>query len=111
MQQLTVADSRHSLVQFNIVISVFSMFILLVKSTMYILHTWIPLISVFVHILEVSLYAVSVKNQSSPDMSDPDHPSPGLPWYLSKGCKYAESGNYGYCMQARAAFAVTCVMV
>ncbi|KAK4547107.1 hypothetical protein LTR36_001328 [Oleoguttula mirabilis] len=100
-----------ALVQFNIVIAVFSMFVLLVKTTMYILHTWIPLISVFVHILEVSLYAVSVKHQTTPDMSDSDHPSPGLPWYLSKGCKYAESGNYGFCMQARAAFAVTCVMV
>lgn len=106
-----IADCSYSLVQFNIVIAVLSMFILLAKSTMYVLHVWIPLLSVPVHILEVALYAVSVSNQSTPDMSDPDHPSPGLPWYLSKGCKYAESGNYGFCMQARGAFGVTCVMV
>lgn len=87
------------------------MFILLVKSMMYILHAFIPLLSVFVHILLVILYAISVRNQSAPDMSDPKNPSPGLPWYLSKGCSYAESGNYKWCMMARISFALTCVMM
>ena len=100
-----------SLTQFNIVISVLSMFLLLAKSTMVVLHVFVPLLSAFLHILLVALYAVSIRDQSAPDMTDSDHPSPGLPWYLSKGCKYAESGNYGYCMQARASFAVTCIMV
>ena len=87
------------------------MFILLAKSTMFVLHTWIPILSVFVHAAEVALYAVSVKNKSTPDMSDPEHPSPGLPWFLSKGCSFADESNYGFCMQARAVFAVTCVMM
>ncbi|KAF2173113.1 hypothetical protein M409DRAFT_17062 [Zasmidium cellare ATCC 36951] len=95
---------------FNVVISVLSMFILLVKSIMFVLHIFIPALSVFVHALLVALYAVSIYNQSRPDMSDPDHPSPGLPWYLSKGCSYAEPGNHGYCLQARASFAVVIVM-
>jgi hypothetical protein len=103
--------TRSSMVQFNIVISVFSMFLLLVKSTMYVLHAWVPLLSVFVHALELVLYAVALRNQSMPDMSDPTHPNPGLAWYLSKGCSYAETGNYGFCMQMRAAYGVTCVMV
>lgn len=96
---------------FNVVISVLSMFILLVKTTMYVMHIFIPLISLLVHGLLVALYAVSVRNQSAADMSDPEHPSPGLPWYLSKGCSRASDANKGFCMQARASFAVACVML
>ncbi|WPG97816.1 Hypothetical protein R9X50_00059700 [Acrodontium crateriforme] len=99
------------LVEFNIVISVLSMFILLVKTTMFMLHAWIPLLSALVHALLIALYAVSIRNQSAPDLSDPEHPAKGLPWMLSKGCKYATSANYGYCMQTRAMFGVTCVML
>ncbi|KAK3675286.1 hypothetical protein LTR78_004796 [Recurvomyces mirabilis] len=100
-----------ALVQFNIVIAVLSMFLLLVKSTMFVLHSFWPILGVLVSILEVALYAVSIKHQSTPDMTDPAHPSPGLPWYLSKGCMYAAAGNHGFCMQARAVFGVTCAMV
>lgn len=100
----------HYMTEFNVVISVLSMFILLVKSAMFILHIFLPALSVFVHALLVALYCVSIYNQSSHDLSDPAHPSPGLPWYLSKGCGYAESGNYSFCMQARASFAVVIVM-
>jgi hypothetical protein len=99
------------MVQFNIVIAVLSMFLLLVKSAMFVLHFFVPIIAVFVSALEVALYAVSIKHQSTPDNSDPDHTSGSLPWYLSKGCSYATPANHGYCMQARACFAVTCVMV
>ncbi|EMC94457.1 hypothetical protein BAUCODRAFT_35677 [Baudoinia panamericana UAMH 10762] len=98
------------MVQFNIAISVLSMFLLLIKSTMFVLHSFIPIFGVLVSVLELALYATSIKHQSTPDLSDPQHPSPGLPWYLSKGCKYATPANYGFCMQARAVFAVTCVM-
>ncbi|KAK5111133.1 hypothetical protein LTR62_005332 [Meristemomyces frigidus] len=99
------------LVQFNIVIAVLSMFLLLVKSVMFVLHAFWPVLGVLVSALEVALYAISIKHQSTPDLSDPAHPSPGLPWYLSKGCSFATTANYGFCMQARAVFAVTCVMV
>lgn len=97
--------------QFNVVITILSMFILLAKSSMYVMHIFIPPLSLFTHALLVALYAVSVYNQSAADMSDEDHPSPGMPWYLSKGCKYATPGNWEYCMQARASFAVTVVML
>lgn len=95
---------------FNVVISVLSMFILLAKSAMFVLHIFVPALSVFTHALLVALYSVSIYNQSRPDMSDPDHRSPGLPWYLSKGCSYATAKNHGYCLQARASFAVVIVM-
>jgi len=99
------------MVDFNVVVSVFSMFLLLVKATLYILYLWIPILSVAVSGLEVALYSISLSNQSAPDMSDPQQPNPGLAWYLSKGCSYATKGNYSYCMQARAAYGTTCVMV
>lgn len=89
----------------------FSTFLLLAKSTMFIMHCFLPIISVLLHIMLVSLYAVSLHNQSAPDMSDSTHPNPGLAWYLSKGCKYAHPSNHGYCMQARAAYGLTCTMV
>lgn len=96
---------------FNVVISVLSMFVLLLKSIMFVLHTWIPLFSALVHAALVAVYAVAIRNQSASDMSDPDKPSPGLPWYLSKGCSHATPGNHGYCMQARASYALTIVMM
>lgn len=99
------------LMQYNVVISVLSMFILLAKSTLYVLHGFLPIIGLLVSVAEIAIYAVSIHRQSGPDMTDPRHPSPGLPWYLSKGCSYATPGNWGYCMQARAIFGVMCAMV
>ncbi|KAH9822908.1 hypothetical protein Tdes44962_MAKER00736 [Teratosphaeria destructans] len=99
------------LVQYQIVISVLSMFLLLVKSVMYTMHCWVPLLSAFVSALEIVLYAIALRNQSAPDLSDSKYPNHGLPWMMSKGCKYAEPGNWGYCMQARASYGVTIVMI
>lgn len=96
---------------FNVVIAILSMFILLVKSAMFTMHVWIPALSVFAHALLVALYSVSIYNQSRPDHSDPERSSLSMPWYLSKGCSYAEPGNHGYCMQARASFGVSIVML
>nr|OQO28280.1 hypothetical protein B0A51_03899 [Rachicladosporium sp. CCFEE 5018] len=95
----------------NVIISVLSMFILLVKSVMWVMHIFIPLVSLVVHGTLIALYAIAIRNQSAPDLLDPDHPAKGLPWYLSKGCSYATQANKGYCMQARASFGVTCVML
>ena len=99
--------------QFNVVVSVLAMFILLVKSVMFVLHSFLPLLSVFVHLLLVALYAVAIRNQATPDLSDKSvpHLSKSLPWYLSKGCGFATEKNKGYCMQARASFGVSIVML
>lgn len=93
--------------------SVLSMFILLVKSTMFVMHVFIPLLSLFVHALLVALYAVSVHTQSQPDLSDrtvPNLQTKG-PWYLTVGCGPATQANMGYCKQAQAAFGVACCML
>ena len=99
--------------QFNVVISVLSMFLLLVKTTMFVMNVFLPLFSVVVHLVLIALYAVAIRNQSTPDLSNKDvpHLSKNMPWYLSKGCSYASEKNHGYCMQARASFAVTCVLL
>ena len=101
--------------QFNVIISVFSMFLLLVKGTMFVLNAFLPILSIVVHAVLIALYAVAVHNQSSPDLSNPfgkvTNMSKSLPWYLGKGCSYATQKNKGYCMQAQASFAVTCIML
>jgi hypothetical protein len=99
--------------EYNVAISILSMFIMLLKATMYVLHTWLPLLSVFVHAILIVIYAIGVRNQATPDLSDMKAPnlSKNLPWYLEKGCSFATQQNYGYCMMARASFAVTCVLL
>ena len=78
---------------------------------MYICGVFHPLISIFFHSALTILYAVSIHNQAGPDMSDPAHPQPGAPWYITKSCGPPVSENLiGYCKQAKAAFAVTILM-
>ncbi|KAI1622647.1 hypothetical protein EDD37DRAFT_482735 [Exophiala viscosa] len=97
---------------YNIVISVLSMFILLVKSVMYILHVFPPVLSVLVHALLIALYTVSVDYQSSSDTTDPEHPQRGPPWYITKSCSVTKNKSLvGYCKQAKASFACTCAML
>ncbi|KAI1933153.1 hypothetical protein LOZ65_000362 [Ophidiomyces ophidiicola] len=45
-------------------------------------------------------------------MSDPKHPQPGAPWYITKNCKVAaRPSNIGYCKQAKSGFACTIIMI
>jgi len=96
---------------FNVVVSVLSMFILLVKLVMFIFHIWYPVLSVVVNATLVALWVVSIYGQAGPDYSDPQHPSP-VAWYIAKSCVYAEpSGNLHNCEIAKGTFAVTCIMM
>ena len=88
------------------------MFILLVKSIMFVLHVFPPVLSALVHAILVALFVVSIHEQAASDMSDPAHPQPGPPWYITKSCSVAhDKNNVHYCKQAKAAFACTCVMM
>jgi hypothetical protein len=101
-----------SITNFNLVISVFSMFLMLAKSAMYMLHVFPPLLSVLAHAAVVALYSVSIAYQAGSDMSDPKRPQPGAPWYISKSCSVAHNKSLvGYCQQAKAAFACTVVIL
>jgi hypothetical protein len=109
--QETHTNTQTRLTDFNVAVSVLSMFVLLVKAAMFLLHIWYPILSTLTNLPIVVLWAVSVYGQMGPDHSDPKHPS-NIAWYLTKSCSYARpSGNYGYCLQAKGAFAVTVVML
>jgi hypothetical protein len=96
---------------FNTVISVVSLFVLLVKTAMYTMHFWFPLLSVVVHAILVGLFATSLYNQTAGDYLDVNAVAT-RPWYLTHSCKtYASSGNLGFCYQARASVYVVAVMV
>ncbi|THY09921.1 hypothetical protein D6D03_00009 [Aureobasidium pullulans] len=98
---------------FNVVISVLSMFIMLIKPVLFFMRALIPIFSALVHILLVVLYAYSAYGQSASDMTDKDHPQKGAPWYITKSCDVAsDKKNIGYCKQAKASFAVTlCLLI
>ncbi|KAI9753968.1 MAG: hypothetical protein M4579_004928 [Chaenotheca gracillima] len=99
------------LTNFNVVISVLSMFILLVKVVLYVMHIWFPILSLVIHIIITALYVVSIYGQAGPDNSDPSHPSP-MPWYLTKSCDLSKDPkNVHYCQMAKGTFAVTVVML
>lgn len=96
---------------FNVVIAVLSLFILLVKAIMFIAHVFHPLLSVIVHAVLVVLYAVSIHAQTAGDMSDPNHPQKGAPWYITKGCGApVDPALHGYCQQAKGTLAVTILL-
>ena len=106
-QELTVGR----ITEFNVAISVLCTFILLVKAVMFIMHIWYPLLATATNLIITVLWIVSIYGQAGPDHSDPEHPS-NVAWYISKSCSYAKpSGNEHYCQQAKAAFAVTVVMM
>ena len=87
------------------------MFILLCKVVLNVMHILYPILSIFIHALLVILWAYSASRQAGPDMSDPTHPQPGPPWYITKSCSVAhDPSNVHYCKQAKASFALTIVM-
>lgn len=95
-----------SITNYNLVMSVLSMFIMLVKGIMWMLHVLPPIISAIMHAILIVLFTISVVYQASPDTSDPRHPQTGPPWYITKSCSVTYSkSNVGYCMQAKATFA------
>ena len=78
---------------------------------MFICSVFYPLLSAFIHAVLIALYAISIHAQAASDMSDPDHPQPGAPWYLTKSCGPPVSPSLaGYCKQAKASFAVTILL-
>jgi len=99
-----------TITDFNVAVSVLSMFVLLVKCSMFILHVWFPILSTVANLPIVVLWAISVYGQMGPDHSDPRYPS-NIAWYISKSCSYAPPSAHGYCMQAKGAFAVSVFML
>ena len=86
------------------------MFILLVKSVLFVVELFPPLLSLLVHSLLIVLYGISIGHQAGSDYSDPEHPS-RVPWYLRRGCGPPVAPVlHGYCQQAQSSFAVAVCM-
>jgi hypothetical protein len=88
-----------------------TLFVLLVKMVLFIMHYWWPLIGLLVNTGLVAVWTVSVYGQMGPDYADPRYPSP-IAWYISKGC--GPAGPYGLtrsCQLAQASFGVSVLML
>ncbi|KAH6619953.1 hypothetical protein C7974DRAFT_363162 [Boeremia exigua] len=98
--------------QYHLVIGVVCMFFYLVKVTMWLLHVFLPIFSVLLHMPLLAIWAYGIYIQTSPDTIDPLRRNPGAPWYITKNCNIvADAQIRGYCAQAKASFAVSCVML
>jgi len=97
-----------SLTTLNLVVSILTTFIWILKLVLVPMHVMWPVISIILHGLETGLYAYSLYGQTSHDTIDPAHVNNGLPWYITKSCSVsAKASNEHYCLQAKATFYIT----
>ncbi|KAI9818277.1 MAG: hypothetical protein M1826_001421 [Phylliscum demangeonii] len=95
----------------NVAISVVSMFALLIKAVMHVMRVFYPVLSLLIHSALLALWAVSVSGQAGSDHSDPKHPST-TPWYLTKSCRVAHfARNVRNCQLAKSSFAVSVILL
>lgn len=100
-----------SLRNYNLVLGVLCVFMLMAKVPMHIVHAFHPPLSAFVHGSMMALFIVAARFQAGSDMTDPRRPQPGAPWFITKSCSVAKyPSNIGYCRQAKSLFAVTIIV-
>ncbi|KAF4968047.1 hypothetical protein FZEAL_10438 [Fusarium zealandicum] len=100
-----------TLTDFNVAISVISLFFLLSKLTAFIMKVWYPILATFINVSLVALYTVSVYGQIGPDYVDERYPAPAA-WYFRQGCGLAKRyGKYKSCQIAQASLGVTFYML
>lgn len=105
------ADHGSSLTDFNVAISVISLFVMLAKMIAYIMHVYYPLLASLVNLTLVALYAASVGGQAGPDYLDPTRPSP-VAWYIAKSCSVTPNHSVqSSCKMAKGTFATTILML
>ncbi|KAL6712644.1 hypothetical protein ACN47E_000521 [Coniothyrium glycines] len=98
--------------QYHLVIGVVCTFFWMIKATLWLLHVFLPLVSLLLHIALLCLWAYGIHVQTSPDTIDPRRVNNGAPWYITKSCSIVEDKlNRSYCMQAKASFAVSIIML
>lgn len=99
-----------TLTDFNVAISIISLFIFIAKLVLIIMRHWYPILSLSTHISLTVLYIVSMYGQMGPDHLDERYPS-NIAWYIRMSCDVA--GKYGaekYCQMAKGTFAATVYM-
>jgi hypothetical protein len=100
-----------SLTDFNVAISIISLFFLLVKLITFIMKIWFPIVSTLIHFSLVALYAVSVYGLVGPDYADARYPAPAA-WYLRYGCDMARPyGSYTSCQVAQSSLFLALYML
>ncbi|KHN96744.1 uncharacterized protein MAM_05300 [Metarhizium album ARSEF 1941] len=100
-----------TLTDFNVAISVISLFFLLSKLISQIMKLWYPTVAVFINLALVALYTVSTYGQIGPDYADPRYPAPAA-WYFRQGCGLAQRyGKYRACQVAQASLFITLYML
>ncbi|CAI0650632.1 unnamed protein product [Colletotrichum noveboracense] len=100
-----------TLTDFNVALSVITLFLLLTKLVFFIMKFWFPLLAVGINVAMVAMYTVSVYGQMGPDHADSRYPS-NVAWYISKSCSYAAPYRAEKsCMLAKGTFAVTVYML
>ena len=108
----TGANRKNSITDFNVVISVLAMFLLLCKGVLFIMHIFWPVVGFLTHGALVALWGYSVYAQTAPDNSDPRFPKMSAPWYITKSCSVAhDPKNIEYCKQGKAALAISVLML
>lgn len=108
---LSVGGGGCRLTNFNVGISVLSLFVLLIKLVAFIMKVWFPVVGVFYSAVMTILYAISVYGQAGPDYADPAQPSP-VAWYIRMSCQpAAEYDAVGDCKLAKGTFGVTAYML
>ncbi|KAJ4271601.1 hypothetical protein NW762_000305 [Fusarium torreyae] len=96
---------------FNVAISVISLFFLLGKLTAFIMKVWYPVFASFINVSMVALYTVCVYGTIGPDYADKRYPAPAA-WYYRYGCDIARPyGKYKSCMIARYSLVVAIYML
>ncbi|KAI1137098.1 hypothetical protein F5Y05DRAFT_78471 [Hypoxylon sp. FL0543] len=100
-----------TLTNFNVAISVLSLFLLLTKLIAFIMHVWFPIIALIINFSLTALYVASIVGQAGPDHLDPAHPS-SVAWYIAKPCTVAANQSVqSSCRLAKGAFAAACIML
>ncbi|RMZ89952.1 hypothetical protein DV736_g2816, partial [Chaetothyriales sp. CBS 134916] len=95
-----------------LVVVILSMFFMLVKAPMYIVHVFPPILSALLHAAMIALYAVAVALLASSDNTDEDCRSNGPVWYITKSCSVITQKNLvTYCKQAKATLALTAALL
>lgn len=97
-----------SLTTFNLVLSILTTFIWILKIVIVPMHVMYPIISLVLHGLLTGLFGYSIYGQTSHDTIDPAHSNNGLPWYITKSCSVSfNKSNVQYCQMAKATFYIS----
>ncbi|CRK39240.1 hypothetical protein BN1708_001536 [Verticillium longisporum] len=101
-----------SLTDFNVALTLVSLFSLIVRMVLFIMKVYYPLIALIFNIILAALWTTSMYGQMGPDHADPERPS-NIAWYITRSCAPAGGRHNAEksCRLAKASFAVTVLML